>query len=69
MITNSFKHVNKYIIEAVIEQTMIDHWFLYHIQKLIDVSITFSSFPKGEDKDELIYLTQLNFHFPLAQSS
>ena len=46
-------------IEAVFEQTKIDPWFLYQIQKLIDVSATFSSSPTGEDRDELTSLTQL----------
>ena len=46
-------------IEAVFEQTKIDPWFLYQIQKLIDVSAIFSSSPTGKDRDELTSLTQL----------
>jgi len=46
-------------IEAVFEQTNIDPWFLHQIQKLIDVSETFSSSPIGEDRGELESLIQL----------
>ncbi|MBC8256044.1 MAG: carbamoyl-phosphate synthase large subunit [Candidatus Marinimicrobia bacterium] len=46
-------------IEAVFEQTKIDPWFLYQIQKLIDISASFSSSPVGDDKGELEPLIQL----------
>ena len=46
-------------IADVFEQTKIDPWFLHQIQKLIDVSATFSSSPMGEGRDEVNSLNQL----------
>ncbi|MBC8312121.1 MAG: carbamoyl-phosphate synthase large subunit [Candidatus Marinimicrobia bacterium] len=46
-------------IEAVFEQTKIDPWFLYQIQKLIDISVSFSSSSVGDDRGELEPLIQL----------